>query len=283
MYRELGVIIMLIILAIHAHAEVYSLEIYQKGKEVKVVGTASENSSIEMEAEFNTIVSVDKNTGKYKLEFYGVYPPKQEGKERQEITLLAEPVQSFALRIEVFGLGKEWDFPVVNGTSTWTAYLDTAISELAQIVSGILNKFAKYKIILYGVARPKATSVNITIKGSQKIQADEHGNFAIIVDTTGYPVGWYKITARSNTTIISKSIELTSPSKTPTPIPYIGQGVRESFSILENGIATYKIGRFANLTPIIEIPGANGTVIVEALKKIHIVYLQFLKCRFSNT
>lgn len=205
--------LMLMLLAPITSAEVTELTInpsqtIMPGDAVSISGKASPNEVVWLNSSFE--ISLPVSDGKYTCDFTGIHFPAGEKK----FSVTAENVNNIRASLSpVF-----WQtiaYPLEGPLNATDSIATISISFPATYHSITIDIYGEKDIKVYGDATDYATSVNLSVAMSIKVNADSNGDFKLDINTEGVPEGEFLIAAGK----IEKTAEVVLTEPTPTPTP----------------------------------------------------------------
>ena len=185
-------------------ADVSELNVPQEviqGNEASISGRASPNEKVWLKSLFE--ISLPVSDGKYSCDFTDIHFPAGE----KTFSVTAENVNNIRASLSpVFWQTIEYP---LSGPENATASIATlSISFPATMHGAKIDISGRKNVKVYGDAADKATSVNLSVAMSIKVNADSNGDFVLNISTEGVPPGVFLINAGG----INKNVYLVLPT-----------------------------------------------------------------------
>ena len=219
-------------------------EVVAPGETISITGKAEANEPVWLSSSFELPLDVDE--GKYSREFIGIDFPAGEkrfsvrAENIKNIQVSLSPVDWPVTKVTITCSGQTMTFTAVTvfGKKAITHPLEESIDETEIAMFSIslpttidikigtitLDIQGKKNVKVEGDAAEGATSVDLKISTSIKVNADSNGDFSLDLDTEGVPEGIFWITAGEEEETVYIGVTPTptpspSPSPSPTPTP----------------------------------------------------------------
>ena len=184
--------------------------IVAQGGALSISGKALPNEEVWISSSFELSLPVSGD-GEYACEFTGIEFPAGE----KTFSVTAEGVKNVRASIRpIFWQTVEYPLEGPLDATGGTATL--SVSFPAELFGVEMDVYGEKDVKVYGDAADGATSVNLDTTTSIKVTAaDSNGDFILVINTTGVPLGEFSITAGSK----EKTVEVAAAGVTQTPMP----------------------------------------------------------------
>ena len=163
-------------------------QIVDSGEVISITGKASPNEEVWLSASFEHSLSV--SDGKYSREFSGVHFPSGE----KTFSVTVENVKN--VRVSSYPiLMQTVEYPLEGPENATNGIATLSVSFPVEIYGAEIDIIGKKNVKIYGDAADGATSVNLKVSASIKVNADSNGDFSLDINTEGVPEGEFLISA----------------------------------------------------------------------------------------